>query len=96
MGYSTISRMAVTAASVLITAGLYQQAFKIWKTRSVRDFVALVIAAVLVNELAWLNYGIMLGEWPIILVTSLNLIPAVAICVGFIRFRRNDENSPTG
>jgi MtN3 and saliva related transmembrane protein len=93
MDYPTISRLAVIAASFLITMGLYQQAYKIWKTRSVRDFVAVVIAAVLVNELAWLNYGMMLGEWPIILVTALNLIPAAAICMGYIRFRRNDENT---
>jgi uncharacterized protein with PQ loop repeat len=93
MDYPTISRFAVTVASFLITVGLYQQAYKIWKTRSVHDFAAIVIAAVLVNELAWLNYGVMLAEWPIILVTALNLIPAVAICTGYIRFRRNDENT---
>ena len=92
MDYPTVSRMAVTAASCLITVGLYQQAYKIWRTRGVRDIAATVVAAVLLNELAWLNYGIMLVEWPIVLVTSFNLLPAITICVGYIRFRRSDEN----
>jgi uncharacterized protein with PQ loop repeat len=92
MDYPTVSRLAVTAASCLITVGLYQQAHKIWSTKGVRDIAAIVVVAVLLNELAWLNYGIMLAEWPIVLVTSLNLLPAIVICAGYIRFRRNDEN----
>jgi len=87
MNYPTISRWIVFGASLLITVGLYHQAYKVWKTRSVRDFASTVIVAILINELAWLNYGIMLAEWPIILVTSLNLFPAVAVCVAYFRFR---------
>ena len=89
MNYPTLSRFFVTGASLLIAFGLYHQAFKTWKTRSVRDFAGSKVAALLVNELAWLNYGLMLGEWPIIFVTSLNLIPAIAVVVAYCRFKDN-------
>jgi MtN3 and saliva related transmembrane protein len=86
MDYPTISRCVVAVASLFITAGLYHQAYKIWKTRSVRDFVVTIIAAMLINEVAWLNYGIMLAEWPIIFITSINLVPAIAVFVAYLRF----------
>lgn len=86
-----ISRIITVVASFFITAGLYWQAFKVWETKSANDFSMLLVCAVVFNELAWLNYGIALSEWPITLVSLLNL-PAVAILsIGYFKFNHNDN-----
>ena len=88
MSYLDISRIVTFVASILITFGLYDQACKIWRTESAKDFTVSLVAALLFNEAAWLNYGFALSEWPIITLGFLN-IPAVIIAgVGFVRYRR--------
>jgi len=85
--YLDISRIGVLVASVAITAGLYHQALKIWRTRSARDFTITLVVALLFNEVAWLNYGVALREWPIIVVSFAN-VPAVVIAsIGYARYR---------
>ena len=86
--YHSVSQVAVVGASILITFGLYDQSLKIWRTKSARDFTTSIILAILINEVAWLNYGLSIKEWPLILIPLLN-IPAVLIAtVGYFRFRK--------
>ncbi len=81
------SRIITVIASLAITIGLYDLSFKIWRTKSARDFTPTLVAALLFNELAWLNYGLALPEWPIVVVGCLNL-PAVAIAsLGYLRYK---------
>jgi len=88
MDWLEVSRAITVVASIAITIGLYDQAFKIWRTKSAKDFTMTLVVAVVFNELAWLNYGLALSEWPIITVGCLNL-PAVLITgAGFLRYRR--------
>ncbi len=87
MTWLEISRLVTLIASITITVGLYDQALKIWRTRSAKDFTATLVAALILNELAWLNYGFALKEWLIIVIGLAN-IPAVFISgVGFLRYR---------
>lgn len=92
MDYLQISRALTVLGSVAITLGLWHQAAKIWRTRSAKDFTSTLVVALVVNELVWLNYGIVLREWPIILIPLANL-PAVLIAsVGFFRYRDPGKN----
>ncbi len=93
MNYLEISRIITFIASILITIGLYDQAFKIWRTKSAKDFTITLVAALLFNEIAWLNYGFALFEWPIITLGILN-IPAVIIAsLGFLKYRGGESNA---
>lgn len=74
-------------ASVLITLGLYDQSLKVWRTKSAKDFTTSIVVAILVNEVAWLNYGFSIGEWPVIVVSLLNIPAALVAAVGYFRFR---------
>lgn len=82
------SRVLVMIGSFLITLGLYDQALKIWRTRSAKDFTLLIVVALLFNELVWINYGLAIGEWPIYLISAVNLPAAVAALVGYLRYRK--------
>ena len=86
--YLYVSRIAVLIASIAITAGLYHQTVKIWLTRSAGDFTLTLIAALLLNEIAWLNYGVALSEWPIIVISAANLPAAVLAGAGYLKYRR--------
>lgn len=88
MTYHFISQLVVTCASVLITVGLYDQSLKIWRTRSARDFTTSIIIAIVFNEMAWLNYGFSLKEWPVILIPLLNIPAVLMAAVGYFKFRK--------
>lgn len=87
MGYLEISRIITLVASALITYGLYDQAIRIYKIKSARDFSMSIIFALMINELAWLNYGISLSEWPIILVGAVNIPPLIMIFTGYFKYK---------
>lgn len=80
--------MLTLVASVAITIGLYDQAFKIWRTKSARDLTATLVAAVVVNELAWLNYGMALSEWPIMVISAANLPAVLIAAAGFTKYHK--------
>jgi len=86
MSYLEISRIITILASVIITFGLYDQALKIFRTKSAKDFTWSIIFALLLNELAWINYGFSLAEWPIILVGVVNIPAIIIIVFGYYKF----------
>lgn len=91
MSYLEISRILTFATSLFMTFGLYSQAWKIWKTKSAKDFASPIILAIVANEIVWLNYGLALREWPIIGLGMLN-VPAVAIAsIGFWKYRQGEK-----
>lgn len=82
------SRLFTVVASALITFGLYHQMLKIWKTKSAKDIALSIVLALLCNEIAWLNYGIHLREWPIIGVSCANIPAVILLTMGYLRYRR--------
>lgn len=93
MLYPDFSRIAVSVANLLIVVGLYDQAWTIWRRKSAKDFTWTLVVAVAINEVAWLNYGIAIHEWPIILVGALNTPAIVWTVVGFLRYhKRRDDH----
>lgn len=93
MDYMGMSRLVTLLASIFITIGLYHQAIKIWKTRSAKDFTATIIVALILNEVAWLNYGFALWEWPIIIIGCLNIPGAIIAGLGFIKYRKGNTGN---
>ena len=88
MSWLAISRALAAGASLFITVGLWSQALKVWRTRSAKDFTSVIIMSLLFSELAWLNYGITLNEWPIILIGSLCLPADILLVIGYIKYHR--------
>ncbi len=86
MTYVEISRILTVIVSITITYGLYDQANKIWKTKSAKDFTASLLISLIANELIWLNYGIALREWPIIFITLLNIPAVIKAIIGYRRW----------
>jgi len=87
MDYLHVSRIITFIASIAITYGLYDQALKIWRTKSAKDFTWSIVVALLFNECAWLNYGFSLMEWPIITIGILNVPAAIIAGIGFLKYR---------
>src|SRR5262245_42004889 len=75
-------------ASALVSAGLYAQCYKIFRTKSSKDFNPLLVAAMSVGQIVSLNYGLAIGEWPIITISSLNLAPVTLIAIGCCHYRK--------
>jgi len=87
MTYADIARLLVTLTSFLLTYGLWAQVVKTWKTRSAKDFAAPTVISWLLAEIAWLNYGIAIREYPMILLGISNLPAAILAVIGYFKFR---------
>ncbi len=87
-----IIRINSAIAGLVITAGAYAQAIKIFQTRSAKDFSLLLIAALLYNEISWLVYGVGIDEWPITILACVVLPAEVAILVGYMRYGHGAES----
>jgi MtN3 and saliva related transmembrane protein len=85
--YFEISRVVTMIASMTMTLGLYAQCLKLFRTKSAKDFTLSLVASLVFTEIVWLNYGLVLAEWPIILSSVLNLFPVTLILVGYSRYR---------
>lgn len=88
MSYLEFSRILTFAISLFMTFGLYAQVWKIWKTKRAKDFALPIVFAIVANEIVWLNYGLVLREWPIIGLGLINVPCVIAIAVLYARFGR--------
>ncbi len=88
MNYLEISRILTMVSSITIMFGVYSQALKIWQTKSVKDFTPILIFAMVFTEFIWLNYGLAIREWPIIVLETINIPGVVIIAILFIKYRQ--------
>jgi MtN3 and saliva related transmembrane protein len=73
-------------AAALTTAAFVPQALKAWRTRSTTG-ISLGMYAIFTTGVAlWLAYGVMLGEWPIIVANSITFPLALSILVMKLRY----------
>jgi uncharacterized protein with PQ loop repeat len=93
--YAEVSRVLTLVVSVLITYSLYDQAWKLWRTKSGKDFTKSIIIALTANELVWLNYGFSISEWPIIVIGLLNVPASIWITAGYIQATRKRRKETT-
>ncbi len=87
------TRYMVFLSSMTISLGLYLQAYKVWRSKSAKDFSSVLLGSLLFNEVVWLKYGIGLGEWPIVLVSSVNLPAVVIIIFLYFKYGRGRESN---
>jgi len=85
--YDEIARLVALSSSLIVTVGSYDQVWKIWRTRSVRDIAPSLIYLSGLNEVTWLNYGFAIHEWPMILVGIINFPACVLAIWGYIKYR---------
>lgn len=74
------------AAGFLTTISFVPQLLKIWKSKSAEDVSKKMFLAVAAGVALWLVYGIILGEWPIIVWNAVSLVLACAILALKIKF----------
>lgn len=86
MNFESFTRYSVTAASIFLILGLYHQVYKMFKTKSASDFSYMMLIALVAAELAWLNYGHFLGEWPILAMTYFELPASLLALYGRYKF----------
>ena len=87
MNYLEFSRILTFVGSFTITFGVYSQAYKIWRTKGVEDFAPLLILGMVLTEFVWLNYGIAIREWPIIVLEVLNIPGVIEVAVLYLKYR---------
>lgn len=74
------------AAATLTTVCFIPQAVKIVKTRQTKDISFAMYATFSVGIVCWLIYGIMTGQWNIILCNIVTLPLALAVLFMKVRF----------
>ncbi len=94
MTYTDFSRYIVTAASIFLIIGLYHQVYKMFSTKSTDDFSVLMILALVICQLTWINYGVVLNEWPILVLSVLELPAGLLALLGYYKFRKRDHVIP--
>jgi uncharacterized protein with PQ loop repeat len=86
--YCDVSRVMTFLANVMISVGLYAQCYKIFRTKSSKDFNPFLVAALSIGQIMALNYGLAIREWPIIAISSFNLAPVTLLAIGCCRYRK--------
>lgn len=86
------TRWVVFLITTSVVVGLYLQAYKLWKTKSVDDFHPVTVVTLLCNEVAWLLYGVQIGEWPIIAVPTISIPAASIIAYCYFKYRKRRKN----
>lgn len=72
-------------AAVLTTCSFLPQAVKVIRTRQTKDLSLAMYVAFTAGVALWLVYGILLGEWPVILANAVTLVLAAIILTMKIR-----------
>lgn len=76
------------AAALLTTSSFVPQALLTLKTRDVRGISALMYSAFTLGVALWLAYGLLIGDWPIILANGVALALASTILALRLRWGR--------
>ena len=74
------------AAGFLTTVAFVPQVAKVWKDRSAKELSLKTFLAFSSGVVLWLLYGIVLGEFPMILWNSVTLALVAAIVVMKLKF----------
>ena len=82
-------------AAALTTGSFVPQALLTLRTRNVSGISLAIYSAFTVGVALWLAYGVLLGEWPIVVANSVTLRLALTILsVKLIEDRRSAQGRP--
>ena len=79
-------RIIGLVAGILTTSSLLPQLIRTLKTKSAKDLSLGMFLFFVLGIVCWLTYGIMVGEWPIIVANAITLVMGVILLVCKIRF----------
>ncbi len=74
------------AAAILGTVCWIPQAWRAWATRDTRGLSLSANAMFLATVSLWLLYGLMVGDWPIILANICAILAVLAIVAAKLKF----------
>lgn len=89
--YLEFSRTLAFISSMLLAIGMYIQVVKIFRSHSAKDFTIVLILALLADEIAWLNYGVAINEWPVYLLGGVSIPAAILALVGYLKYGRGGK-----
>ncbi len=70
-----------TLAASLTTAAFFPQAIKTMRTRETNGLSVGMYSLLVTGVAMWLLYGVMIGNWPLILANAIVLLPQAAILI---------------
>ena len=73
-------------AGLLTTVAFIPQVRQIWKTRSAKDVSLQTFSAFTAGVALWTVFGLLKGDWPIVLWNAITLLLAGAILAMKLRF----------
>jgi MtN3 and saliva related transmembrane protein len=81
-----MTELAGYAGAALTTIAFIPQALQTWRTRSTAGISLGMYATFTAGVAFWLAYGVMLGEWPIIIANSITFPLALCILAMKVRY----------
>ncbi len=76
-------------AATLTTSAFIPQVVQTWKSRSAKDLSFGLVSMLTVGTLAWLVYGLMVGDLPVILANIISFVLNASLLYFKIRFGKN-------
>jgi MtN3 and saliva related transmembrane protein len=83
------------AAAALTTGSFVPQALHTLRTRDVSGISLAMYATFTLGIALWLGYGLLLGDWPIVVANSITLVLAATILATKIVVERGRRPSPS-
>ena len=81
-----ITIMGFIAAS-LTTFAFLPQVIKTWRMKETRDISFLMYLIFTIGVSLWLGYGILIGDYPVLIANGATLILALTILIAKIRYK---------
>lgn len=76
---SILTQSIGMVAAILTTCSFLPQAIKVIRTRQTKDLSLAMYVAFTAGVTLWLIYGLLLGQWPLILANAITLLLAAII-----------------
>ena len=84
----TVISILATIMGVVMSLGYYPQAYKIWRRKSADDISITSYIIFFSGTSTWLVYGIITGDYPIIISFVLGVIGSFTVLLLAIRYRK--------
>jgi MtN3 and saliva related transmembrane protein len=83
-----LTNLIGTIAAVLTTIAFLPQAWRSWRTRNLSGVSLAMYSLFTIGVFLWLVYGILLGQWPIIVANAITFVLSCSIL--FLKIRHRD------
>ncbi len=73
-------------AGILVAVALLPQVVKSWKTKSTQDISLSWSVTSLAGQVMWIIYGIMIGSYSLVIMSSITLVMAISVLYLKLRY----------